>query len=349
MVREKIVEYVFFFGLLAAVAYLVWKLIAPFAAALALAAIIVTICYPLFGRVQDRIPWKNKSLAAGIATVLVLLIVIAPVIVIGSFLFREALSIYALVNTGGPISLEQSLGDLEVLVQSIIPGFSLDITAYIQQIANLVATNIGSIFTGTASTVFLFFIAILALFYFFRDGNVFTKYLVQVSPLPDDEDEIILGRMARAVRSVALGIVLVAIIQGILTAIGLALFGFERAVLLGSVAAIGALVPGIGTSIVFLPVIGYLVFIGEYWTAAGLALWASIAVGLIDNLLGPYLMSRGNKMHPFLILLSVLGGIVMFGPIGFVLGPVVLSLLLVLLELYATHIANASESKPQQS
>jgi len=70
-----------------------------------------------------------------------------------------------------------------------------------------------------------------------------------------------------------------------------------------------------------------------------LIVWGTSAVGLIDNLLGPYLMSRGNAMHPFLMLLSVLGGIAYFGPIGFIVGPVMVSLLLVLLELYNSHIS----------
>jgi predicted PurR-regulated permease PerM len=74
--------------------------------------------------------------------------------------------------------------------------------------------------------------------------------------------------------------------------------------------------------------------------AIGLAIWGMLAVGLIDNLLGPYLMSRGNKLHPFLILISVLGGISVFGPIGFIVGPVLISLFMVLLELYSIHISD---------
>jgi predicted PurR-regulated permease PerM len=89
---------------------------------------------------------------------------------------------------------------------------------------------------------------------------------------------------------------------------------------------------------VFIPSVAYLLATGSYLFAGGVALWGVFAVGLIDNLLGPYLMSRGNNLHPFLILISVLGGIVLLGPIGFILGPVSMSLFSVLLELYALHI-----------
>ncbi|MEZ4200094.1 MAG: AI-2E family transporter [Candidatus Paceibacterota bacterium] len=152
----------------------------------------------------------------------------------------------------------------------------------------------------------------------FRDGREFTKLLIKISPLPDDEDTLILKRMATAVRSVATGTVMVALIQGALTAVGLSIAGFERAILFGVIAAFGALIPGIGTTIVFLPVIIYLIIIGSYGWAVFLVVWAATAVGLIDNLLGPYLISRGNA-HPFLILLSVLGGVGCLDRLGLLL------------------------------
>jgi predicted PurR-regulated permease PerM len=339
MVSSRLVEYVFFFGLLGGVAYIIWKLVAPFAGALALAAIIVTICHPLYRRILKRTPKNNRSLAAFISVLLVVVIVVLPLCILGTFIFREALSVYTLVNSGTQFSFEQSFADIEVFMQTLVPGFNVDLAGYIQQFASFTTSHIGSIFASTASTIFLFFIVLISIFYFFRDGKEFTKYLIQISPLPDSEDEIILHRLAVSIRSVALGTVLVALIQGTLTAIGLSIFGFERAVLWGSIAAIGALIPGIGTTIVFVPAIIYSVVTGSYFIAGGVAVWGILAVGIIDNILGPYLMSRGNKLHPFLILIAVLGGIALFGPIGFILGPVLISLFAVLLELYSTHIA----------
>jgi predicted PurR-regulated permease PerM len=117
------------------------------------------------------------------------------------------------------------------------------------------------------------------------------------------------------------------------------LFGFDRAVLWGSIAAFGALIPGVGTSIVFIPTVIYLILSGSYFLAGGMALWGMLAVGFIDNLLGPYLIGRKSNLHPFFILISVLGGISLLGPIGFILGPVSMSLFVVLMELYGLHVA----------
>lgn len=339
MLVNRIVEYTFFFGLLFLVGYLVWAIISPFVSALALAAIIVTICYPLYERIQPKMPKQNATVAALVTTLLVLLIVIMPLFMITSSLVNEALDVYRVVNTG-QVGFEQSLRAIERDITGFVPGFELNVTEYLKQGASWLAGNLGAIFAGTASTLFLFFIAMIGSFYFFRDGRWFTKKLVHISPLPDEEDELILKRLATAVRSVATGVVLVAIIQGILTAFGLWLFGFERAVLWGTIATFGALIPGIGTSIVFVPAIAFLIFTGAYLKALGVLIWAALAVGLIDNLLGPYLMSRGNAMHPFVILLAVLGGISLFGPIGFIVGPVIISLFAVLLELYSVHISD---------
>ena len=339
MISSRLVSYTFFFGLLGAVGYLVWQFFAPFIGALAFAAIIVTICSPLYDRIRRMVPKQNANIASFISTLLVILIVIVPVVMLSIFIFREAASVYTLFNSNSTFSLTESLGNLEGFVQLYVPEFSLNATEYVQRAATFVTSNIAGIFTGAASTIFLLFISLIAMFYFFRDGQRFTKYLIAISPLPDDEDTIILNRLAQSVRSVVLGIVLVAMIQGVMTGIGLYFFGFERSVLWGSIAAFGALVPGIGTSIVFIPAVLYLVATGSYVPAIGVAVWAAFAVGLIDNILGPYLMSRGVTLHPFFILLAVLGGIIFFGPIGFVLGPVVLSLFKVLLELYSMHIA----------
>ena len=339
MVSNRIVEYVFFFGLLGVVGYIVWELMEPFVSALALAAIIVTISYPLYERIVQRMPKKNQTLGALVTTMVAMVIILFPLFFIASNLVGEAVSVYGILNED-QMKFETSLNEIEGFVQAYVPTFELNITEFLRQTAEWLAGSFTSIFAATASTVFLFFIALIGAFYFFRDGKEFTKVLVKVSPLPDNEDEHILAKLADAVRSVTTGVILIAIIQGTLTAIGLSIAGFERAVLWGSIAAFGALLPSVGTSIVFVPSVIYLVATGEYFWAGFLTVWGMTAVGLIDNLLGPYLIGRGSSLHPFLVLIAVLGGITVFGPIVFIVGPVIVSLFLVLLDLYSTHIAD---------
>ncbi len=339
---NRIVEYVFFFGLMTIVGYIVWQMFSPFVSALALSAVIVTICYPLYERILSKTPRHNENAAAFLTTIVVLVLVIFPLFFLSSFLIKEAVSVYSVVNSG-QFGFLTKLESFENIIQNYVPGFELNMTEYLKQSTTWLAGNLGAIFAGTASTIFLLFISIIGSFFLFKDGRKLTRHLIRISPLPDAEDAMILNRLARAVRSVATGTILVALIQGTLTALGLWLFGFERAILWGLVAAFGALIPGIGTSIIFIPSVTYLLITGQYLSAGGLAIWGMLAVGLIDNLLGPYLMSRGNKLHPFIILLSVLGGLTLFGPIGFIVGPVVVSLFIVLLELYSIHISEGEE------
>lgn len=326
------------------VGYLLWMMFTPFVTALALAAVIVTICYPIYERVLVATPWRSESLAAFISTLIVLLIVVIPIFWLSSILIGEAASVYHILGNG-EYSLAETLSDLERMIATIIPGLQLDLSSYLRQGAAWATGNLGAFFAGTASTVFSFFIALIGCFYFFRDGRRFTESLIRISPLADKEDALILKRMSLAVRGVAVGTVLVAIIQGVSSAIGFSIFGFDRAVLFGVIVAIFGLIPGVGPSVVFLPAAGYLAFTGDYVGAVGLAIWYLVAVSLIDNILGPYLMSRAHPMHPFLVLLSVIGGIILLGPIGFIVGPVITSVFIVLLEIYAQYIAPDKSSR----
>jgi predicted PurR-regulated permease PerM len=248
------------------------------------------------------------------------------------------------------LSVTTIAATFEDQIQVVIPGFEINLADQIRRSAEWFTGNLATIFAGTVSTFFLFFIALIASFYFFRDGKELLQLVIKASPLPDSEDREILDRMARAVRAVATGTLLVAMIQAVLATIGMTVVGIDRAVLLGGLVAIGAMIPGVGTGIVMLPVILFLFFSGSLVPAIGLLIWSVLVVGLVDNFVGPYLMSRGNNMHPFIILLSVLGGLSLFGPIGFLVGPVVVTLFLVLLEIYNHYIvkeqsvANMTES-----
>ncbi len=334
------VEYVFFFGLMGMVGYLMWLMMSPFITALALAAVIVTIAYPVFGRVLRHTPRRNRSVAALISTIFVIIVFVIPLFWITSMLVSEAVSIYRILD-GNDFSIANTIGDVEGVIENLVPGLQVDLASYLRQGAQWFASNLGAIFVGTASTIFSFFIALVGCFYFFRDGEKFTDRIIKIGPLADIEDGLILKRMSSAVRGVATGVVLVAIIQGVLSAIGFSIFGFDRAILFGTIVAITALVPGVGPSVVFIPAAIYSFVFGDYVAGVGLTIWFLVAVSMIDNLLGPYLVSRAHPMHPFLVLLSVLGGLALFGPIGFIVGPVITSVFIVLLEIYSQHVANA--------
>lgn len=340
---ERIVEYVFFFVLLVGAGLLVWQIMAPFATAIALSVIIVTICYPLYERML-RISYKNnKSIAAALTTLLVVFIIILPLVFLSSLFARELVAFYQTLGAGQELSIEKYTSQIELIVANYVPGFDFNLTEQIRDSAEWLVGNIGAIFAGTVSTLLIIVISLFGSFYFFRDGREFLKMLIKISPLSDKDDEVIIHRLALAVRSVATGVVLLALLQGVLAGIGFAIFGIDQAVLWGAVTALMAMIPGVGTFVVMAPAVGYLFLTSTTFNAVGLLIWGVVMVGMVDNLLGPQLMSRGNNLHPFIILTSVLGGLSAFGPIGFIVGPVILTLFVVLLEVYNQYILKDSK------
>lgn len=344
---NRIVEYVFFFVLLIGSGYLVWMVLSPFVSALALALIIVTICYPLYEFFERKVYKRNKSLSAALTTVVVVFLIVLPLLFISSVFVKEVMNFYQTLSVGQDLSIEKYLSSAEVAIQTYLPDFQINLTEQLRQSTGWLVGNIGAIFAGTISTIFIILISLIGSFYFFRDGREFVKILIKISPLPDREDEIILSRLAGAIRSVATGVLLVSLIQGTLAALGFTIFGIDRAVLWGAVGAILAMLPGVGTLVIMIPGIIFLFLSGSVVSAVGLTIWTVTTLVVVDNIIGPQLMSRGNNLHPFIVLTSVLGGISAFGPIGFIVGPVIVTLFIALLEMYNQYIVKEKKLKPK--
>jgi predicted PurR-regulated permease PerM len=340
MVRNRIIEYTFFFSSLAFVGFIAIKMLFPFLTALALSAITVIICYPMYRFILRFVTRQRRSLAALLATLIVFCAIVTPISLVSSLLVNEFVSFYRSIESTGQLPVDTMLAGFETELQQYLPDFEINLSEQIKQSASWFAGNIGTIFAGTISVVITFLIAMLGSFYLFKDGERLVAWLVSVSPLKDAEDKIIMERIARSIRSVATGTVLVAILQGVLAGFGFALFGIPRPIMWGTIGALGALLPGLGTIAIMAPGVLYLAFLGDFTAAFGLAVWAGVSIVVVDNFISPYLMSRGNNLHPFVVLLSVLGGISLFGPIGFIIGPVMISLFLVLLELYAQYVSD---------
>ena len=334
----------FFIGLLLAVIILASLIFLPFLTPLVIAAVLAVIFGP-FHRWLLRVFFGNRersSIAAMITLLIVCAVVLAPLLLIAGKIYTEIQFMYAyLTDESGRSQVIQSLNNASTFVSDnffgLYQGYSFDslnITEWLQRGLEWMFANLDTLFTGAAKVVLAIFIMLLALFYFLRDGQELKRQLISLSPLGDDDDQRIFSKLEQAVYSIVAGSLAVGIIQGILTGIGFAIFGVPSPALWGSIAAVAALIPGIGTALVIVPAVLYLFFTGTTGAGVGLLIWGILAVGLIDNILGPILIKRGVKIHAFLILLSVLGGLVFFGPIGFVLGPMILALLFALLEIY---------------
>ena len=309
----------------------------PFLYALILAIVFATVFGPFHKKILIMTRGR-KGLAALLVTISVLIVVIVPLAFLGVQIFQEATQLYSsLISNGGVTALSRGVGDAIQSLTKFSPvpiEFSVDINQSLKQGLSWLLEHLGPLFANVAKAMMGIFIFLVALYYLFKDGHKLKEAVVALSPLQDIHDETIFNKLTLAINSVIKGSLAVALVQGLLTAVGFALFGVPNATLWGSFAAVAALIPGLGTALVLLPAILYLYWSGETLFAFGLLLWGVAAVGLVDNFLGPKLVERGMRLHPFLILLSILGGIGFFGPLGFLLGPLVLSLLFAFLEIY---------------
>lgn len=336
--NTKKTELTFLFVLLAIGFIFVFFIFQPFLYALILAAIMASIAAP-FHRLVCRTMRVSGGLGALLSTLLILSIIVAPVTFLGMQVFSEAKDIYtSLTENGGNNDLSASISEALEKLSAIIPvpvEFSTDLSTYISMGLDWMIGHLGYLFSNLADILLGTFIFLIALYYLFKDGDTLKATIRHLSPLQDTYDDLIFNKLDLAVNSVVRGTLIVAFVQGVLTSIGFLIFGVPNAALWGSVAAIAALIPAVGTSLIILPAVLYLFVNGNSVAAIGLAAWGITAVGLIDNFLGPKLVERGVRIHPFLILISILGGISLFGPIGILLGPLALSFVFVLLEIYA--------------
>ena len=311
----------------------------PFLYSLILAVVFATVFKPLHKKILAFTNYRS-GFAALLSAVCVLVITVTPLAFLGTQIFQEATQLYvSFAKNGATTDFSYAIHNALASLEKVVPlpiTLSDNFNEYAERGLNWLLQHLDSVFSNIAKVFAGIFVFLIALYYVFKDGEKLKNALTALSPLQDTHDKTIFNKLEEAVNSVVKGNLTIALIQGAATSIGFFLFGIPSATLWGAVAAIAALVPGIGTTIVLAPAILYLFISGKTFFGIGLLLWGIIAVGLVDNLLGPKLVERGTRLHSFLVLLSILGGISFWGPLGFLLGPLTLSLLFALLEIYFT-------------
>jgi predicted PurR-regulated permease PerM len=338
--HDKTVQQYFLIALLAAVGIAVFYIVQPFLAPLALAAVFAVVLQPIYRHLLRRT--RGSQGLASLATVFIFMVLILiPCIFFGARLLAESQQLYVSVASGewraeldtmlarsGPM-LERYVPDATATLQEI----SASLDGYARTALAWLIQHLGVAFSGVSAFILALFIFFITLYYLLREGGRLCRYIVRLSPLADKDDEMILDKLATAVNSVVRGKLLIALIQGIFAGIGLFVFGVPNALLWALVATVAALVPPLGTGLVMVPAALYVFLAGHPGAAIGLVVWGIVA-GMIDNVFGPALMARGAQQHPLLMMLAVLGGIAFFGPVGVFLGPLTVSLFLVLLTLH---------------
>jgi predicted PurR-regulated permease PerM len=329
--QQKSIEKYFFFGLLLATLVFTFFVFRPFWVTIILGVSFAIVLHPVYDWFESkRLP---NWFSALITVLLFLIILCGPLLGIGVLIFNQSQDVYRVVVEDGGV--KPFMASVDNTVNRILPsGVNVDINEKAESFVSYVSDNVARIFSATISAFFSFILMLLIMFYFLKDGARWRKAVIVLSPLADKDDEKIIRRLKLAVNSVIKGSLFIALIQGTMMGIGLWIFGIPNPALWGVVAAMCAMIPSIGTALVSVPAIIYLFYTGDTVPAIGLLAWATVAVGLIDNFLSPYIVGSKINIPPLFILFSVLGGIAFLGPVGILIGPLSVSLLYTLISIY---------------
>ncbi len=349
MTKPNLGELVFFWILFGGVGLLSFAVMSPYLTPLFLAAVFSILFSPLHARMK-RWMRGNETWAALSTVLLVLFLILIPLIFLGVLMSQEVLSTYGALREGGGDGfafIDQATKVVEGQVRVFVPSFELhaNVYSYVEGGLRFLGQNLNAFLSGILSFVLELLLVLIAMFFFYRDGKKLHDFALRWSPLSDHYDEGIITKLTVAVDSVVKGALTTAIVQGVLVGIGFALFGIQNPILWGTVASIAAFVPVVGSASITVPVGVLLILSGHPLSGFGLILWALFFVGLIDNITRPMMIHRGVDIHPFAIFLSVLGGLVYFGPVGFLAGPVVLAFFFALLDIYPAIVKGRAIGK----
>lgn len=337
------------FGLLAlALLYAAFMIVWPFMTAILLGAILVILTFGIFRRVRARLK-GNSNRAALVMLLGITIVLVIPALILCVLLVQQANGVVEKLQTGEAQAMIKRIDVAPYLswMRRIAPNFdpktlSPDrvLLPAVRQVPGWVARHGGAVIGGLAGLLLGFALVLLSMYFFYVEGESIVEQLSVLSPLPKRYDEEFKAKFKDVIDATFRGQLFTGIAQGVTTGIGLAIAGVPGAAFWGAVAALLSLIPMVGAAAVWVPAAIYLIIAQSispephWWRPIFLIAWGAIPVSLVDNVVRPWAM-RGKAQLPAIpLLFAVLGGMQAFGFVGLVIGPLVFSLLMSILDIY---------------
>jgi len=338
---------VVFFGLLLFLLYQIGLIFEPFLFPALWAALLVHATYPLHERLT-RFFGGRDTLSASILTAGVLAVVVVPLIVIGILLVHETRdaekAIRSWIAEGGLDRLPEQVAAVPVIgewLQTLITGKNLQEISVEQSVitgakflSQFFVDQMGGLLKNTLLLVSDFFIMLLVLFFLYKEGREWTHVLTDLIPLDRSHKQKILTRLDQTVRAVVKGMLVTAVVQGLLAGLAYVVLGVPFPVVLTALTIILAPIPFGGTALVWGPVVVYFFWAGTVWKAVAMLAWGVGVVSTVDQVLRPWLIGKDVEIPVLFLVFSVLGGLALYGLIGLFIGPVLVSLFITALQIY---------------
>jgi len=332
---------------LGVISLLFYQVVKPFLLSIFIAALFAALFSPLYRWFFDRIG-QRRALAATFTLVTVLVFVFVPLFMVFGTVLSQALEV---AQSARPW-VQQQLAQPGLITAKLeaLPFYDL-LLPYREQTLAWLARITGSVSktavdtvqaatVGTFSALLSLVIILYTMFFFLMDGDRLLYYLLYYLPLNDDDEKKLLKRFTSVTRATLKGTAVIGILQGILAGLALHFAGIPSALFWAVAMMFLSVVPGIGTALVWGPAVIYLVVSGEYLVATLLAVYCLVVVGSIDNILRPKLVGNDTRLHELMIFFSTLGGIMSFGFMGFVIGPIIAALFVTIWELYGAEFSD---------
>jgi predicted PurR-regulated permease PerM len=322
--------------------YLCYRMAMPFLAVLVWALTLAVLFTPLQQWLESKL--KHPSLAAIVSILLIGLIVVLPVIFVGEQLVLQALKGTQLIETKVASGEWRRTLEAQPQLAKILDKaeYYIDLPGTLKTFAEWLGATAGNIIKGSIFQVLGLIMVFYVLFFFLRDRHSVLKAIMALSPLSEMEMGRLYKRVGDTIHATAYGTFAIAAVQGLLGGLMFWWLGLPAPLLWGLVMGLLAIVPMLGAFVVWGPAALFLALEGDWVSALTLALWGMLVVGTIDNLLRPIFVGNRLKLHTMLTFLSVVGGLLLFGPAGLILGPVVLTITISLLEAWFSR--NNAES-----
>lgn len=325
----------FIFILLVLLAFVSFLILKPFLTYVLFSIILTIVAYPLYERLKSKL--KLAPLSAIIVILLIILVIIVPSVYLTATVFVQTRDIITNIGSAEFTNLRTVESNLERFFGTDL-DFAETVRVWVLELSSTIRSFvIGNIiaFTRTvvnflAGIVLMFFI----MFYLFVDGKVMVDQIKKRFPIEDKYKDHLFDRAYKTVQGLFLGLFATAVLQGVLGGIGYLLFGMSNVILLGFLTGVLALIPFLGPPAVYIPAAIILVVQGHPFSGIGLVLYGFLVISNIDNFIRPWIVRFRVKVHPLYVILGVVGGVTFLGLPGIVVGPLILTLLQEVLEVY---------------
>lgn len=321
--------------------YLCYRLVLPFVPALAWALALAVVARPIHEWIAGRV--RNPDVAAGLAVVVVALMILLPAFLVMQQLAREATSSlerFQQVAEGSSSWRERVEANrwLAPIFHHLEAHF--DVRRATEHVAGVIAPSLQDFLTGSFQVVFQSLITLFSLYYLFRDRHQALSTLRSLVPLSHRETDEVFARVGNTIHATVYGTIVVSLVQGALGGVMFWWLGLPAPVLWGVVMALLAIIPYLGAFVVWGPAAIYLAIQGDWTKAAILTGWGTLVIGFIDNLLYPLLVGNRLRLHTLPVFFAILGGLGVFGASGLILGPVVLAVTIAIIQIWRRRTAN---------